>query len=79
MTFRTLAGCSICSLKVLTTQLIKSFSSSLLGSELIQNLLMRITSQRRINIHWNVFEAVDKLVMPDFRKSISKQRVLLVY
>ena len=79
MTFRTLAGCSICSLKVLTTQLIKSFSSSLLGSELIQNLLMRITSQRRINIHWNVFEAFDKLVMPDFRKSISKQRVLLVY
>lgn len=77
MTFRTQVGSSSCSLKVLTTQL--TFSSSLLGSELIQNLLMRITSQRRINIHWNVFEAFDKLVMPDFRKSISKQRVLLVY
>ena len=77
MTMRTLAGCSICSLKVLTTQL--SFSSSLLGFELIQNLLMRITIQRRINIHWNVFEAFDKLVTTDFRKSISKQRVLLVY
>ena len=77
MTFRTLVGCSICSQKVLTTQL--SFSSSLLGSELIQNLLMRITSQRRINIHRNFFEAFDKLGMPDFRKLISKQLVLLVY